>query len=561
MPDFTDTDVFAGYLSSFWTQMFQEASLARGVIDGFSLQLAQHYQDFAEAVNAVSIRDIPPFHTELIYPIVLRESEFSTGPKVLTFGSGGVFGPQPDGGKYREGDVLRHGERADLAPTFYADLPDNVVGTGNLILNRLYEPSVVLVAGADFVFEDGVIVFRENVFNNDLIAKRTIAGSNGSIDREMVLWATNVQIENFELYRQYGHLFFSRAVGGEVAQKALEAIFRLHSAGPSVARLDSFFAAASGFPVSAENSEKVVSIDRIGDTQVVITDTGVYRIPSNLTLRSSVKAGATLKAGSPLTTATEVYDRFARPLWWTDLDALTIDRSLMVTEASVLGFINQDVEVTLDGTVTVDGASRQLCRFYLAGSEKNVESFWKKTQERSIETDEFLAETLWVGAGKVDGDGDPDYDQQLFVNPLRILNDLIGDNLIIVKVNEPIQGTLSSSLRLLRNTMPAYCAIIVLLNMDVEDDYSVVSSSDLAVNPDSLSFIDPRAHFTNDIDSFGGTTQQHWENTDPDTGEFLTPTAEALSSSFSPDILEDTIDLGDSATIAENVTARLEPNC
>lgn len=561
--DFTDGASFSNYLSSFWSQMFSDPEMVSGIGDAFARQLAQHYQDFAETVNSTSVAEIAPFHTELVYPIFIRQSEFSTGPRLLNFGDGGLFGPQPAGGRYKEGQTLNFGERAELAPVYYVDLPDDVVDTGSLILNRLHNPSVILVNGSDFVFQDGVVVFKEDIFANDLIAKRKIAAADGSVDSEIVLWATNAQIEKFQLYRCYGHLFFGKEASGTALKAALQTIFRLYSDGPSIAHLDSFIAAAAGFPISSEAVETVESIDVIGSTQVVVTDKAAYRIPAGLTLRESVVTGAVLKSGAPFTTATEVSDRFSSPLWWTEIDGLTVDRGLTMSGIAPVGFLNTEVQVTLDNAILVDGNPRRPCRFYLAGTETNVNLFWDKTKELNLEADEFLSEILWKQAGLVDGNGDPDYSQDLYTNPMRLLNDLIGDNLILVKINDTISGDVVSMLRLLRQTIPAFCTVIVLINLSVEDNYSMVSSSDLAVEIEELPFVEGRALFINDIDSFDPITQAYWQDTDLVTRELLTKTAEAISLGVTPimsDFVDD-IDLSDANVYAETVTARLEPVC
>lgn len=561
--DFTNSDNFASYFSSYWSQMFGEPAFIQGVADGCSRQLAQHYINLGEAVNASSIRDIAPFHTELVYPIFIKKSEYSVGPKLLTYGGGGVFGPQLPGGKFKEGKTLQFGAGADLNAMFYADLPDDVCGGGSVIMNRLFQPSVIMVAGADFVFEDGVVFFREDIFANPLIPQRAIAGPNGSetVDHEIVLWASGVQIEKFDLYRQYGHLFFDRTVSGPAGRQALESIFNLYSSGPSIARLDSFVAASCGFPVSAEALENVVSIETLGGNQVVVTDLGVYKIPAGLTLRDNVIPGSVLQAGTPLTTATVVQDRFSHPLWWTEIDALTLGRNFVVSGNPVLGFVNKDLPVTLLDTVNVGGFQHQFCKFYLAGQARSVDEFWAETRRRSLDRNEFLAETLWIGAGLLDLEGNPDYSQPLMVNPMRILNDLIGDNLIIIKINEPIQGSITEALHLLRETTPVYCSVVVLFSVSVDEEHSLMADPSYAVPLEELPFEDPAAHYRGDISLFDPVTKGYWENTDPSSGEFLTKTAEALSFGFSPDLISDSIDLGDQSISSENVTARLEPVC
>ena len=559
--DFTDGINFSNYLSSFWFQMFSDPEMVIGIGDAYARQLSQHYQDFAETVNSVSVRDIDPFHTELVYPIFIRQSEFSVGIRPLKFGDNAVFGPQPAGRTFKEGATLDFGRKAALAPVFYADLPDDLVDAGTTILNRLHNPSVILINGLDYVFQDGVIVFKEDIFNNDLIAKRTAATGDGSADSEIVLWATNVHIEKLQLYRSFGHLFFGKSVKGPALKAALKSIFALYSGGPSIARLDSFVAVACGFPVTAEASETVMSIERLGTAQIVITDKAAYSVTPSLTLRDSVIVGATLTAGSPLTTATEVIDRVSSPLWWNSIDGITVDKGLMLAGVPPLGFLNQEYPVTLDGTISVNGVSRQLCRFYLAGTESGIEAFWDKTKELGIASDEFLAEILWTGANLVDGNGDPDYNQDLYVNPMQILNDLIGDSLIIVKINEDVTSDVASMLRLLRQTIPSFCTIIVLININIEDSYSLVSDSETAVEISQLEFVDGRSLFINDTASFDAATQGFWENQDSETGELLTKTPEAISLGISPSILVDTVDLGGASVYAESVTARLEPTC
>ena len=233
----------------------------------------------------------------------------------------------------------------------------------------------------------------------------------------------------------------------------------------------------------------------------------------------------------------------------------------MLAGVPPLGFLNQEYPVTLDGTISVDGVSRQLCRFYLAGTESGIEAFWDKTKELGIASDEFLAEILWTGANLVDGNGDPDYNQDLYVNPMQILNDLIGDSLIIVKINEDVTSDVASMLRLLRQTIPSFCTIIVLININIEDSYSLVLDSETAVEISQLEFVDGRSLFINDTASFDAATQGFWENQDSETGELLTKTPEAISLGISPSILVDTVDLGGASVYAESVTARLEPTC
>jgi hypothetical protein len=172
----------------------------------------------------------------------------------------------------------------------------------------------------------------------------------------------------------------------------------------------------------------------------------------------------------------------------------------------------------------------------------------------------YLAEKLWINKQLVQEDGSPDYTKPLYINPLEfVVDELIGANTIVVRFNRVPNSSLMTALSLLRNTLPAYCALVVLINITATDDYLFNSSSDLAVNPSQIELVDTKALITGSISDFDEGNQDIWNDTDPSTGENLTKTAEALSLGICPDILPDEY-LVDEA-IQESVTPRYEPDC
>ena len=565
MSDFTDGTVASNYLSSFWSQLFSDPELVLGIGDSMSKQIAQLYQNFAETVNATSVATMSPFHTELVYPIFIKKSKYSVGIEVSKYGDGAFFGPQPAGGKYKKNEELLYGVPANLSPSFYFVTQDSIAEMGATIINRLYNPSVILANGSDFSFVDGLIIFREDIFENDLIPKRTISGLDGSVDYEIILWATSVKIEKFQMYQSYGNFFFNKSVSGPALKSALVSIFSLYSGGPSIGRLDSFVAAASGFPVSAEVSETVESINNAGDSFVIVTDKAAYRIDGDLTIRPSIKVGSILTAGEPLTTATEVNDRVSDPMWWSRVAGIVISEGLMFKGIGDIGFFNNEYKVDLSPEVQIGGVTHRPCKFYLAGTKKDVDSFWKKTEEVNAETGEYLSHTLWTSANLVNSQGDPDYTKPLYVNPIRILNDLIGDNLIIININKISSNSIPTMLELLRQTTPSFCTIVILINVNVEDSYSMMSASASKVDITTLAFVDGTELFNNNVSAFTSPTKGYWQNVDSVTGELLTKYPEALSLGISPDtLISDTSNTSvtlDTTLISESVSSTLTPSC
>lgn len=552
--DFTSGETILQYLGSFWTQIFKDAETIRGITDGDAFAMTQTYRKFAQSVNAVSLNSFSPLDMESVYPVFIYRSKLSKGPTPLKYGESAQYGPQEPGQAFEEGRVFKFGEQSRPTVPWYVPVDPQLARTGQTLVNRLFSPSLVWVNGVDFVFDGEVLFFRENPFDNDLIPRRLVPGEGDLTDELIILWMAEAQFDREVLHDTFGYLLYQSKpdVSAEVYRLGLKAAFSVLSGGPSIHFLDSFVASMSGAPVAIEATETVESVSMHGEETMVVTDANVYRISAADEVRDSVVAGAVLYAGAPLTKRTEVFDRFSRPLWWTEVPGLTAGKNLFASDISSLGFMNEYSKVELGSTIQTTNGNFPEARLTLVGSPADLRTFWADVRARSIAQGDFLSTRIWKSTGTVDGDGVPDFNTGVVYNPLKFLiEDLIGPGCIIVKVTQAGSfGPLSASLQMLRSAVPAHAHLFVFLEKSISDELSLAQPSEL--EQVELDFVPLDALLIEDLGDYPAGVADVWRS-----GE--TKTAEALSFTFSPDILTDVLDLPTSA--AESVCISNSSSC
>jgi len=553
MADLTHPDNFLDYLSSFWTQVFQDDGAVRGIAAADAHQLAQLYQDFVESVAALSIQTITPFHRELTYPIVLRKTTFSEGPDTIRFGKGIEWGAQPSRTAFREGVTFVYGGMEKRSGLYYVGIPAGVQNIQGGIFNRLINPSVFLVRDNDFILKDGILSFKQDPFTNPLIAKRTVAGPNGSIDEEVVLWASDTQFDHSTLFNHYGFLFPTIQGQGESYRRALECLLKAWSGGPTFAALDSLAAALAGAPLVGETSETVESIQFFNGLQLIITNTNIYTIPAGLTMRPEIRKGTVISAGQPLTTATVLADRKAGQPWWNELPALMAGPDLVAADITSLGFLNEPCRVEY----------KRGARFFLAGASRDVEAFWDQVRQKEADSNLSLADQLWRDAGLIDDSGAPDFSQSLWLNPLQFLAEkVLADDLLVLKLKVaclPNPSNLFRNLELLRRIAPAHATLLVFLSVETSEGFNLVRNDSGAINPTGTAPVNTQDLLDQAVGNFPLLTRQHWSAQD-ELG-LKTKTPEALSIDDCPDIIRETLNLSSADLIQESLTIRTQELC
>lgn len=423
--DFTTKDGPLSFLSSFWSLAFPDQGFVQGVGRSYALQAAQAYQDAIEVINTASLDKTPLYHRELVMPITLVESEMSIGPLPISYGSGIVYGDQPGGSIYREGDIFEYGGRERLSSFYYFPVQEDVVSVGSVLTERLVNPLTILAKDRDFIIIDRrVVAFLRNPFEAGAFPVRTDAGG----ERTIIAWAHEAHIDKGFLHRRWGFPFFSSEVSTEAMRGFCRSMFSLYAKGPSRLMLDSFVSAMARQPVVSEVVEVVETVAPFDGEQLVVTDKSVYHVPHDVELRPEVFPGARLSGGFPLTKVTQVDDILSDPKWWQTEGGITLNRALQHPDyfGGAIYLPNKDVVAVAHGDASA--------RFEVSGTEDAVRRFWEKVDAGSPDGN-YLGYELWKRKGVVDEDGEPDLSRPLLVNPMGlIVEDILGVSIVAVRV-------------------------------------------------------------------------------------------------------------------------------
>ena len=106
--DATDGQYLYRSLGSFWTQIFQDKNALKGYTTGMAEELIQAYYNLIEAIQQLSVKEIPLLHKEKWQPLTIKKSEFNKTPFVFEK-NGAVFGYQPDDSALYANQMFRFG--------------------------------------------------------------------------------------------------------------------------------------------------------------------------------------------------------------------------------------------------------------------------------------------------------------------------------------------------------------------------------------------------------------------------------------------------------------------
>ena len=568
--DFTDPRRFLNYLGSFWSQIFSDKEAILGLTSASSNQLTQLYLDFVDLINETSVFTMPTTRRETLKPIFVYESKISTSSQLIEFGTGLEFGGTYSVQSNNVDPALRYGGQARTRLPYFVDVDPSIQSVGNVLLNRLYNPSVTLVAGVDFVFNGNSVLFKDNPFLNPLIPSRVIpldGSSNPSdTDKLIVLWAVNCEIDDLRVHQQYGYIYFNSPVGdSKLELNIVQQLFKIYAGGPTLGAIDSLICAVAGGAQTTEAKETIEYITSNGVSQVVVTDMSVYTIDPSDTLRSTVVPGAILAAGTPLTNRTSVCDSYTNPNWWMTIPGVSVRDDYCVFDISNVSFLNIEVPFNSTGSKTaMDGRTVLTGNFFLAGDKSDTDTFWSSVAQREVQSDSYVSEMLWKEAGIVNNDGSPNYAKPLYLNPLRIFAEKIaGMSFIVVTISSVQFPKIEIALTRLRDVLPVGTSLLVILQASVSESISLNNPVQFqqvsSPTTDGTENGYLQALIQGKPENFPAQLSSQWLAIDDGSGLPLANTSEALSQSYSPDILNEPLDL--ISLIYEEASAINTPSC
>lgn len=561
--DFTYGRNFADFLGSFWSSVFDNGALGSAIGYASSENMVQMYMDMVDVINSSSIYTVPVFSRKNIYPVRLKKSEFVNYSEYPEFDSGGYFGAQPDGTKYKPGTYLAYGKSASLSSSyFYPISSSNVSSLGAFAVNRLFEPSVTLCNSSDFMQTPDGIIFRNNPFDNSLFPSRQILDTTtGEIDQEIVIWFCDVDEEAFRLHKQFGYTFTNYKTSSEQYKKIIQTVFELVSNGPSLFRLDAFISAIAGSPLIREAYEIVESVADTPEGKIIVTDLNVYQVSGDLDLRQEIVVGAKLKGGAPILDVVQVIDTM-QDKWWESFEAIPVKANTFSGIDGFLSFPNQTSLVTYIIRPDTGDESYRGISFPLIGEPGTVEQFWKNAVDNSIALGASYGAALLSKYGPPGATAYDFLDGMPFsVNPARVFaEDMAKGTIFAIKVKIADISDLDrffKTINVLAPSCPVHLRLMLFLELTGNVDVHSLASGQSVVAQTSLTSL---------VSGAIGISDAAWDASY--TAEAVSAQGASYASSIFTGAYEgshgevlEKIDLSSASVLVQNIELKQVPKC
>jgi hypothetical protein len=453
-------------LGSFWHTVFGDEEILRSYFQGRTLEAAQAYRGYLEAVANLSRYEVKPFHRDNWHYITFLESDITSD--MPTYGS-----------SFNYGDGYQYGVRYTTSK-YSAAMPGKMVAAA-LAYDRILDPSLTWTSGIDFKLDvdNEVILFRENPFEAGIKVFDVFDGTTA--DREGGLWLYAAQFDREYIWTNFGYALGVYMESSDYYKDFISAFGDAYPMGPSLKIVHRIITALTGAPLVKEEWETVEEIQQAADHLLIVTDKHSYRAPVSSTCL--VSTGDKLVGGTPLTDAVEIIELDAKtPIPPDTIPALSVGRDLISGPYQAeLVFENVDTNWYYAGV----RSGTDLIQFAVGGVEEDVEEFWNGVHDRCLVSGKslksYIMESCSPGA-KAPGPTQP---VGPAVNPLQfILTNLLKNNLFLVKIKPMAFGVKapgSSYLHLLRRILPPHTSYVVLVELTPNED-----EVDLSALPEEL---------------------------------------------------------------------------
>jgi hypothetical protein len=475
--DLDNRRALLGVLGTFWSRTYEAIDQLATYTAAAADVVAQTELNLLEAVAALSRYEIPIFHTENWYPLVLKKSQLNkTAADAYRFDAGGLV--------FDSGPAITFDGLASR--DFFAfPAPKDFVGAGQ-IFDRLLFPQFALIGGVDFIVDsaNSAIIFTTDPFEQETVIRRPVYSGDALVDEEITIWAFKAKFDYQYLFRQFAYAVNVQIGSSENAKQLVNAVITgLLTGGASDSAIDLALSAILDVPLVKENNEtvEVITIDNNG--LIIATSKNVYRFAADAV--PVVVIGQTLNAGDALTDAFKFID-LNRGVLPDDLTALALDSGY--TSGCFYGdliFENRDVPLVVD---VIHPSGYTYVSFPVAGFPPDVRRFFDELHARGIESIPTTpAECDKTGANRrlgtlahiLDrrnnpvGEPQPD-DLPTTINPLKLLAENVLRNntaIVTIRVAELGKNHLGLyNIRHIRQLLPPYAALFFVYQLTGKND-------------------------------------------------------------------------------------------
>jgi hypothetical protein len=326
--------------------------------------------DLAETIQALSRYEIPVFHRDNWYAFTILESEVNSGNFTIAKHDGEIS-YNDNVSKY---DVPQEQDGYGWA------LPADVESVP-MAMNRFLDPSLIMHDGMDYVVDNGAVVFNNDPFQDNRIAKRPVYKDGTLIDNEAIIWLWRSDLDFEYIYKQFGYVLGLRLKSSKGYRDFLNAMFDAIVGGTTRRQIEQAMVAITGIPLVIEPTEVVQHVTSDKNHQLIITDQHVYKF--NFAVTPLVAVGDTVSAGDALVDALEIIE-FNRGQVPSDLQALAMGHGFLST-CYYADLIFENREVPLEVTEAEDDPSGfTRVQFGLGGFPLDVQRFFDDIHTRGI---------------------------------------------------------------------------------------------------------------------------------------------------------------------------------
>jgi len=448
-------------IGSYWSTTYLGMDFLSDVLKAKANLTAQTWVNFMELIASISRFTVPVFHHENWYPVVVKESEINNFDALIADYKTGTSNA------YESSGNLNYGESLILDDYYAVSIPSNLVTVKN-VLNGIANPSVIWSSDVDYWMpKEGVLIFRENPFTNDLFPIKDIYVDGQITDRECILWVYSGEWDYDDVYKQFGYALELYMESSEGYLEIVNATLDAFTGGTKAKDLQYAWSAITGVPLTLTEVETVELIKDDIRSTIIVTDKNVYRFPLGSTV--IVAAGDKVYAGDSLVDTLQIYE-FVRGSVPSSLTGLVMGPGfLSMGFFSDLTFENKD-DVPITVEEDVDGYTK--ISWSLGGFIEDVNKFWKDVHDKGVKEGKTLA--MYMDIRENPTDQPTALNLPKTVNPLEFLSEnFLRYNTFLVKINMGYLGKNklpAIPAATLRKIIPPQTAMIVLVELVHKDD-------------------------------------------------------------------------------------------
>ena len=444
-------------IGSLWSSTYDNGDMIESLLVAIAAAGNQELSDFYAMLASISRKSIPVTHLQQIQPVVLIKSQKDQNYGIPTYGDGISFF---DGST--RFDTPYNGT---ILPAYPA--PAGMVAAP-VIVNRLTNTSRTLICNVDYWLKNGMLIFRDDPFNDPLCPKIEVMSGSQVVDMQCSLWILRGQFDRDAINQQFGYAMNLNAPSTPAGKDFVNAMFDALVDGSAFRHLYRAWSAIAGVPLCQSDGEIVQLIVTQPDRLIVITDQQVYSF--NLAATPIVNVGDTLRQYQPLTDALMFFEfnRGQVPAYQY-VKGLSLSRGWLLADFYA-DLIFRNVSVPITSVTDDDGFVK--VSFEVDGFPGDVSLFFDLLHERGVNAGYTLANLLDTrpAAAKSTDPNPPTLPAT--INPLQFLcQNVLRNNVMLVRLKTVAcaQGVGITAAKALRMVIPPQCAMIVLAELTYAD--------------------------------------------------------------------------------------------